>query len=409
MTLMDVQEVAWDLDPLVDGEGPEGADRLLDEADERAARFAETLRGPRRRARRRRARRRDGRARGDRRPRSAAPATTRCCASPSTPPTRPTARCSRACRSGHGDRDEAALLRARVGRARRRARRRAARPPTGLDDDAPPPAHAAPLPPAPPLRARGEAHDREGAHRPRRVDAPVLRADERDPRRAARRRRAASPLDVALSRLVSPDRELRRTTAEAVTAALEPGLRTRAYVFNTLLHDKAVDDRLRSLPELAGEPQPRQRGQRRVGAGAARGRALQLRPAAALVPPQGRAARRRPARRLRPHGLGRRRGGDGRVARGQRPRAHAPSTSSRPCSATSRSASSTSAGSTRRCARTSAAARSAPTPTPSVHPYVMLNYTRRRRDVLDARPRARPRPARGARHAARAASSSTRR
>src|SRR5204862_1800502 len=56
------------------------------------------------------------------------------------------------------------------------------------------------------------------------------------------------PLDVALSRLVSPDRELRRTTAEAVTAALEPGLRTRAYVLNTLLLDKAVDDRLRSYP-----------------------------------------------------------------------------------------------------------------------------------------------------------------
>jgi oligoendopeptidase F len=33
-----------------------------------------------------------------------------------------------------------------------------------------------------------------------------------------------------------------------VTAALEPGLRTRAYIFNTLLHDKAVDDRLRSYP-----------------------------------------------------------------------------------------------------------------------------------------------------------------
>jgi oligoendopeptidase F len=55
-------------------------------------------------------------------------------------------------------------------------------------------------------------------------------------------------LDVALSRLVSPDRDVRRTTAQAVTTALEPGLRTRAYVFNTLLQDKAVDDRLRSYP-----------------------------------------------------------------------------------------------------------------------------------------------------------------
>jgi len=55
-------------------------------------------------------------------------------------------------------------------------------------------------------------------------------------------------LDVALSRLASPDREVRRTSAAAVTRALAPGLRTRAFVFNTLLADKATDDRLRSYP-----------------------------------------------------------------------------------------------------------------------------------------------------------------
>jgi oligoendopeptidase F len=55
-------------------------------------------------------------------------------------------------------------------------------------------------------------------------------------------------LDVALSRLSLPDPDARRTTAEAVTAALAPGLRTRAYLFNTLLADKATDDRLRHYP-----------------------------------------------------------------------------------------------------------------------------------------------------------------
>jgi oligoendopeptidase F len=55
-------------------------------------------------------------------------------------------------------------------------------------------------------------------------------------------------LDVALSRMSMPDRELRRSTAEAVTAALAPGLRTRAFLFNTLLADKATDDRLRRYP-----------------------------------------------------------------------------------------------------------------------------------------------------------------
>ncbi len=55
-------------------------------------------------------------------------------------------------------------------------------------------------------------------------------------------------LEAGLSRLASPDPDTRRIAAEAVTAGLAPGLRTRAYVFNTLLADKAVDDRLRSFP-----------------------------------------------------------------------------------------------------------------------------------------------------------------
>jgi oligoendopeptidase F len=55
-------------------------------------------------------------------------------------------------------------------------------------------------------------------------------------------------LEVALSRLFAPDREIRRHAAEQVTAALQPGLRTRAYVLNTLLADKMVEDRLRAYP-----------------------------------------------------------------------------------------------------------------------------------------------------------------
>jgi oligoendopeptidase F len=56
------------------------------------------------------------------------------------------------------------------------------------------------------------------------------------------------PLDVALSRLQDPNRETRRTAAEAVSATLEPGLRTRGFIYNTLVHDKSVEDRLRSYP-----------------------------------------------------------------------------------------------------------------------------------------------------------------
>ncbi len=58
----------------------------------------------------------------------------------------------------------------------------------------------------------------------------------------------AVPLDAALSRLQHPDRETRRAAADAVSAALAPGLRTRAYIFNTLAQDKATDDRLRHYP-----------------------------------------------------------------------------------------------------------------------------------------------------------------
>jgi oligoendopeptidase F len=55
-------------------------------------------------------------------------------------------------------------------------------------------------------------------------------------------------LEEGLSQLMHPDREVRRVAAEAVTAGLAPGLRTRAFVYNTLLNDKSIDDRLRTYP-----------------------------------------------------------------------------------------------------------------------------------------------------------------
>jgi oligoendopeptidase F len=86
------------------------------------------------------------------------------------------------------------------------------------------------------------------------VELPVHGSEPDGDGAAARAAEAAAgvtekvALEVALSRLALPDRELRREAAEAVTAALEPGLRTRAYVLNTLLVDKGVDDRLRRYP-----------------------------------------------------------------------------------------------------------------------------------------------------------------
>jgi oligoendopeptidase F len=55
-------------------------------------------------------------------------------------------------------------------------------------------------------------------------------------------------LDVALSRLQLADRDTRSAAADAVSKTLEPGLRTRGFIFNTLVYDKSVEDRLRSYP-----------------------------------------------------------------------------------------------------------------------------------------------------------------
>ena len=55
-------------------------------------------------------------------------------------------------------------------------------------------------------------------------------------------------LETAMARLYDTDREQRRTAAEAITEALGPGLRTRTFVFNTILVDKSIDDRLRGYP-----------------------------------------------------------------------------------------------------------------------------------------------------------------
>jgi len=55
-------------------------------------------------------------------------------------------------------------------------------------------------------------------------------------------------LEQGLALLSHPDREVRRTAAQAVTDGLAPGLRTRAFIFNTLLLDKSVEDRLRDYP-----------------------------------------------------------------------------------------------------------------------------------------------------------------
>ena len=55
-------------------------------------------------------------------------------------------------------------------------------------------------------------------------------------------------LENAMSRLYRSERDVRRAAAEGVTDALQPTLRTRTFIFNTVLVDKFIDDRLRGYP-----------------------------------------------------------------------------------------------------------------------------------------------------------------
>ena len=53
-------------------------------------------------------------------------------------------------------------------------------------------------------------------------------------------------VDEALSRLSrATEQSERRQVAEAVTDALRPGVRTRGYILNTILNERAIEDRLR--------------------------------------------------------------------------------------------------------------------------------------------------------------------
>jgi oligoendopeptidase F len=58
----------------------------------------------------------------------------------------------------------------------------------------------------------------------------------------------ALPLEEALVRLREPDRKVRREASAAITVALDRDVRTRAYIYNVILGEKAIDDRLRHFP-----------------------------------------------------------------------------------------------------------------------------------------------------------------
>ena len=183
-------------------------------------------------------------------------------------------RCCSGAGARDGDRDDAPVLRARVGRADRRARRGAARR-RGPRLLPPPPAHRAALPRSPAHRARGEDPRGEVADRRGRLDAPVRGADLGDRgragarRREGRARRRPQPPVAARPRGATLDRRGRHRGARAGTAHARLPVQHAA--------GRQGDRRSAAqLPELAGRAQPRQRGQRRVGARTDRGGARAL-------------------------------------------------------------------------------------------------------------------------------------
>src|SRR5712692_1272951 len=56
------------------------------------------------------------------------------------------------------------------------------------------------------------------------------------------------PLEEALVRLREADRKVRREASGAITTALAADVKTRGYIFNVILGEKAIDDRLRHFP-----------------------------------------------------------------------------------------------------------------------------------------------------------------
>jgi oligoendopeptidase F len=56
------------------------------------------------------------------------------------------------------------------------------------------------------------------------------------------------PLAQALTLLREPERDVRRSASGAITEGLRRDIRTRAYIFNVILQEHSISDRLRSFP-----------------------------------------------------------------------------------------------------------------------------------------------------------------
>ena len=266
-----------------------------------------------------------------------------------------------------------------MGRARRRARRRAARRRPARLLPAPPRVGAS-LPPAPAERARGAHPLRQVAHRQRRVGATVLGAHLRDHRRP--RRRIGEPRGRPLAAACRPIARCGGPRPTRSPSRSRPGCaRARSCSTRCSSTSRSTTGCAATRAGSRAATSATRRATSRCEALVDRG-AGALRHPAALVRAQGAAARRRADRRLRPHGVG---GvAPTRSSAGARRATwcSTPTRRSRPISLRPRSASSTKSW-------IDAPMRPGKRPgafcaytVPSQHPYLLLNWTSRRRDVL---------------------------
>ncbi len=191
-------------------------------------------------------------------------------------------------------------------------------------------------------------------------------------------------LEGGLGAAARPTRIRSARPRGAVTAGARARACARAgYVFNTLLADKSIDDRMRKFGSswIASRNLSNEASDESVQALVDAVQAPLLDPAA-LVRAEGEAPRRRPPRRLRPHGVDRGVGERVRLERGQGARARLVRVV---LARSRRHRGATSSTST----WIDAPARPGKRPgafcaytVPSHHPYVLLNWTSRRRDVL---------------------------
>ena len=233
------------------------------------------------------------------------------------------------------------------------------------------------------LPARGQdraALPRKIDYRARRLEPPVRRNHDRAALRG-RWRGAAARADAQL--LQDADPEVRQKAAEALAKTFKENLRIFTLITNTLAKDKEISDRWRGFQDIADSRHLANRVEREVVDALA----------AAVRDAYPRLSHRYYAMKAKWLGMEKMNNWDRNAPLPETPQARSdgtkrakpcfpPITASRRKWPTSPAASSTATGSMRRCGPGKAPGAFAHPTVPSAHPYVLLNYMGKPRDVM---------------------------